>query len=127
MNVVSNDTDSLITVNTLEDRLFSIGGGTLEIFMSVNFSTCWKHSIFVPHVIYSPRVALCNSINRNSATIDLYQSFFDYHRPLTLDRLSIPQSFSLSRADNANEKDPAAHYHLLDETLGIAETYALVV
>ncbi|CAM1500378.1 Fc.00g095400.m01.CDS01 [Cosmosporella sp. VM-42] len=45
IDVLSTGADSSVTVNALEDRLFSIGGGTLEIFLSANFWICWNQSI----------------------------------------------------------------------------------
>ncbi|KAF7562160.1 hypothetical protein G7046_g1998 [Stylonectria norvegica] len=124
---VSTDANSSVTVSCLDDRLFSIGGGTLEVFMSANFWISWNQSIFVPHVNYSPRLTLCDSIGLTSATIDLYLIFFEYRRPLTIDRLSIPNLFDLLRAEHCKEHDMTTLSYLPEEPADIADAYIRVV
>lgn len=119
--------DSLLTVNALEDRVFSIGRGTLQMFMSASFWISRQQSIFMPHVVYSPRVTLCHFISLSDTIIDLYQSFFDYDRPLTADRLSIPNYFSSLGAETVNEKDLASHFDLPNEAPEAVEAYTLVI
>ncbi|KAH7123469.1 hypothetical protein B0J13DRAFT_455756 [Dactylonectria estremocensis] len=127
IEVLPSDGDSVATANILEDRVFWIGGGTLYMFMSTNFSILRKQSLFLPHITYSPRIALCKAVGLTSATIDSYQSFFDYRHPLTVDQLSIPDFFSPIGAQNAKEEDLTAYFVKLDGVSDTVEAYRRIV
>lgn len=126
VDIVPAGTDSLVTVNALEDRVFSIAGGTLEIFMSANFWIFRQQSIFLPHIMYNPRVALCYAIGLNSSIIDRYQRFFDYNCSMGIDRLSIPNFFDCPRTDDFTE-DISSYFNLPDEATDTVEAYRRVV
>lgn len=127
LDTFSTGTESANSAIGPEDRLFDVGSGTRKMFMSSNFWSLWQHSVIIPHIKYSPRVALCNMLGLSTATMDLYQSFFDYNRPLTIDRLSIPNFFRLAGSESANEKPMFAQSRLRDENLDMEGAYKRVV
>lgn len=127
MDVNPSGAESLITSDAIHDRVFSFGAGTFGVFMSANLVAVDDGSIFVPHAKYSPRAALCNFIGLTSATIDSYQSFFDYNRPVTVDRLSVPNYFDQPDIGTREEQDLTPYFHIPTEARDIVEAYTRVI
>ncbi|KAH8648696.1 hypothetical protein BX600DRAFT_518055 [Xylariales sp. PMI_506] len=111
LDIVLAVKDSSMNVATLEDRLFRIGGGTLELFLSATFSVLQHHSLFFPHIVQRPRMTLCYVAGVTTQAIDMYQAFFDHERPLTADRLCLPNYFESWKGDNVEKGDLAAQFH----------------
>ncbi|KAH7131295.1 hypothetical protein EDB81DRAFT_808301 [Dactylonectria macrodidyma] len=127
IEVLPGGDDAVTSVNTLGDRVFWIGGGTLYMFMSTNFSILGKQSLFSPHITYSPRIALCNAAGLTSTTIDAYQSFFDYRLPLTVEQLSMPNFFSSVQTQNFTHEDLTVYFLKLDVVSDTVEAYRRIV
>ncbi|KAF7560550.1 hypothetical protein G7046_g3593 [Stylonectria norvegica] len=72
------------------DRLFTVSSSLKQAVLKSLGPVSKLSSVFLPHMSCDPQPLLAEAAQLSSGTLDTYQNFFSYERPLSLELLGIP-------------------------------------
>ncbi len=90
VDFVSLETDGKMSLDLTKDFLFRLSSGTKHVFMNSIRFVFDKPSVYIPHIRFSPRTVLVSAARISRGTLEKFQEYFAYDRPLEISMLSVP-------------------------------------